>query len=47
MAILMMSGLALGSLLTLLFVPAGYFLFFRFQQAGRLGQSALEASKSS
>ena len=30
MAVLMMSGLAVASLLTLLFVPAGYFLLFRF-----------------
>jgi predicted RND superfamily exporter protein len=30
MAVLMMSGLALASLLTLFFVPAGYFLLFRF-----------------
>ncbi|WP_208617506.1 efflux RND transporter permease subunit [Bradyrhizobium arachidis] len=30
MAILMMSGLAIASLLTLFFVPAGYFLLFRF-----------------
>jgi hypothetical protein len=33
MAVLMMSGLAVASLLTLLFVPAGYFLLFRFDQA--------------
>ena len=32
MAVLMMSGLAVASLLTLLFVPAGYFLLFRFEQ---------------
>ena len=32
MAVLMMSGLAVASLLTLLFVPAGYFLLFRFGQ---------------
>jgi multidrug efflux pump subunit AcrB len=30
MAVLMMSGLAAASLLTLVFVPAGYFLLFRF-----------------
>jgi multidrug efflux pump subunit AcrB len=30
MAVLMMSGLAVGSLLTLVFVPSGYFLLFRF-----------------
>jgi multidrug efflux pump subunit AcrB len=30
MAVLMMSGLAVASLLTLLFVPVGYFLMFRF-----------------
>jgi multidrug efflux pump subunit AcrB len=30
MAVLMMSGLAVASLLTLVFVPAGYFLLFRF-----------------
>jgi multidrug efflux pump subunit AcrB len=30
MAVLMMSGLAAASLLTLIFVPAGYFLLFRF-----------------
>ncbi|WP_375780221.1 efflux RND transporter permease subunit [Bradyrhizobium sp. ma5] len=33
MAILMMSGLAVASLLTLFFVPAGYFLLFRFDKA--------------
>jgi multidrug efflux pump subunit AcrB len=32
MAVLMMSGLAVASLLTLLFVPAGYFLLFRFDR---------------
>src|SRR6059058_1666583 len=32
MAVLMMSGLAVASLLTLFFVPAGYFLLFRFGQ---------------
>jgi multidrug efflux pump subunit AcrB len=32
MAVLMMSGLAVASLLTLLFVPAGYFLLFRFEK---------------
>ena len=32
MAVLMMSGLAVASLLTLLFVPACYFLLFRFDQ---------------
>jgi multidrug efflux pump subunit AcrB len=30
MAVLMMSGLAVASLLTLLFVPVGYFLMFRY-----------------
>ena len=33
MAVLMMSGLAVASLLTLVFVPAGYFLLFRFDHA--------------
>jgi multidrug efflux pump subunit AcrB len=33
MAALMMSGLAVASLLTLLFVPAGYFLLFSFDRA--------------
>jgi multidrug efflux pump subunit AcrB len=33
MAVLMMSGLAVASLLTLLFVPACYFLLFRFHRA--------------
>ena len=33
MAVLMMSGLAVASLLTLLFVPAGYFVLFRFDRA--------------
>ncbi len=33
MAVLMMSGLAVASLLTLFFVPAGYFLLFRSDQA--------------
>jgi multidrug efflux pump subunit AcrB len=32
MAVLMMSGLAVASLLTLLFVPAGYFVLFRFDE---------------
>lgn len=32
MAVLMMSGLAIASLLTLFFVPAGYFLLFRFEK---------------
>ena len=32
MAVLMMSGLAVASLLTLLFVPAGYFLLFCFDK---------------
>jgi multidrug efflux pump subunit AcrB len=32
MAILMMSGLAVASLLTLFFVPTGYFLLFRFDK---------------
>jgi multidrug efflux pump subunit AcrB len=30
--LMMMSGLAVASLLTLLFVPAGYFLLFRFEK---------------
>jgi hypothetical protein len=33
MAILMMSGLAIASLLTLFFVPAGHFLLFRIDKA--------------
>jgi multidrug efflux pump subunit AcrB len=33
MAVLMMSGLAVASVLTLFFVPAGYFLLFRFDAA--------------
>ena len=33
MAVLMMSGLAVASLLTLLFVPACYFLLFRSDKA--------------
>jgi multidrug efflux pump subunit AcrB len=32
MAVLMMSGLAMASLLTLVFVPVGYFLLFRFDR---------------
>jgi multidrug efflux pump subunit AcrB len=32
MAVLMMSGLAVASLLTLLFVPACYYLLFRFDR---------------
>jgi multidrug efflux pump subunit AcrB len=32
MAVLLMSGLAVASLLTLLFVPTGYFLLFRFDK---------------
>lgn len=32
MAVLMMSGLAVASVLTLFFVPAGYFLLFRFNE---------------
>jgi multidrug efflux pump subunit AcrB len=36
MAVLMMSGLAVASLLTLLFVPAGYFLLFRFDKASAI-----------
>lgn len=32
MAVLMMSGLAVASLLTLIFVPAAYFLLFRFEK---------------
>lgn len=35
MAVLMMSGLAVASLLTLLFVPAGYFLLFRLDNGSR------------
>jgi multidrug efflux pump subunit AcrB len=34
MAVLMMSGLAIASLLTLFFVPAGYFLLFRYDKLG-------------
>jgi multidrug efflux pump subunit AcrB len=30
--VLMMSGLAIASLLTLFFVPAGYLLLFRFDK---------------
>jgi multidrug efflux pump subunit AcrB len=37
MAVLMMSGLAVASLLTLFFVPAGYFLLFRFDRSPALG----------
>jgi multidrug efflux pump subunit AcrB len=33
MVVLMMSGLAVASLLTLLFVPSGYFVLFRFDRA--------------
>jgi multidrug efflux pump subunit AcrB len=33
MAVLTMSGLAVASLLTLFFVPAGYFLLFRWDAA--------------
>jgi multidrug efflux pump subunit AcrB len=33
MAVLMMSGLAVASLLTLFFVPVCYFLLFRFDRA--------------
>jgi multidrug efflux pump subunit AcrB len=32
MAVLMMSGLAVASLLTLFFVPTGYFLLFWFDK---------------
>ena len=32
MAVLMMSGLAVASVLTLFFVPAGYFLLFRYDK---------------
>jgi multidrug efflux pump subunit AcrB len=32
MAVLMMSGLAIASLLTLVFVPSGYFLLFRLDE---------------
>jgi multidrug efflux pump subunit AcrB len=32
MAVLMMSGLAIASLLTLFFVPAGYLLLFRLDK---------------
>lgn len=39
MAVLMMSGLAVASLLTLLFVPAGYFLLFRFDNGSRESRS--------
>ena len=34
MAVLMMSGLAIASLLTLFFVPTGYFLLFQFEKNG-------------
>ena len=41
MAVLMMSGLAVASLLTLIFVPAGYFLLFRFDgKSARAERSA-------
>jgi len=48
MAVLMMSGLAIASLLTLFFVPVGYFLLFRFDNAlrFRLGTSKLSSFKS-
>ena len=36
MAVLMMSGLAVASVLTLVFVPAGYYLLFRFGRKPRL-----------
>ncbi len=39
MAVLMMSGLAVASLLTLVFVPAGYFLLFRFDNGSRESRS--------
>ena len=35
MAVLMMSGLAVASILTLFFVPAGYYLLFRFRTTSR------------
>jgi multidrug efflux pump subunit AcrB len=40
MAILMMSGLAVASLLTLVFVPAGYFLLFRFDRKSAVRPAA-------
>ena len=40
MAVLMMSGLAVASLLTLLFVPVGYFLLFRFDRTRKLAPVA-------
>jgi multidrug efflux pump subunit AcrB len=39
MAVLMMSGLAVASLLTLFFVPAGYFLLFRFDKVLQPGSA--------
>jgi multidrug efflux pump subunit AcrB len=47
MAVLMMSGLAVASLLTLVFVPGGYFLLFRFDGiiASRLKQRPLWARR--
>jgi multidrug efflux pump subunit AcrB len=42
MAVLMMSGLAVASLLTLLFVPAGYFLLFRFDRTAGAISSGID-----
>jgi multidrug efflux pump subunit AcrB len=45
MAVLMMSGLAIASLLTLFYVPAGYFILFRFAKepyAGKANSGGLE-----
>jgi multidrug efflux pump subunit AcrB len=47
MAVLMMSGLAVASLLTLFFVPTGYFLLFRSYGAFRLGSSTVKPVNSS
>jgi multidrug efflux pump subunit AcrB len=40
MAVLMMSGLAVASLLTLVFVPTGYFLLFRFDRKSAVPPAA-------
>ncbi|WP_284312613.1 efflux RND transporter permease subunit, partial [Labrys miyagiensis] len=44
MAVLMMSGLAAASLLTLIFVPTGYFLLFRSDHAAKKDLRGLEAA---
>jgi multidrug efflux pump subunit AcrB len=44
MAVLMMSGLAVASLLTLVFVPAGYFLLFRFDRKSAVYSAAASAA---